>query len=169
MKTAVLILLAALTALCSCTRISGVRYAEFVDIPSGGIPSGWVYDFNPADADSTLCTSGPLDVILVLRYARDCASRQVILDIEQTSLAQARPDSARVTVSLFGNDGKPLGNGTYGIYEIQDTVARNVSVTDGYQISLSSPLPSSSTAGIKSVGIVLANDTIPLLKRYKIW
>ncbi len=82
--------------------------------------------------------------------------KSVILNLEEFSLSHSKPDSLQASIRLFDNEGKPLGHGSYGVYEMADTIRRGISIPEGYSISVSSPLPMNSTAGINAVGVVLS-------------
>lgn len=158
----VLLLVSVSLALCSCKRWTGVEYSEFVDIPSSGIPQICVYDFSPEFEDSVCREVLPNFLVLSVRYTVNCPSRSIILDIEEMSLTHTIPDSTTVELPLFDEEGKPLGKGNYGIYEVNDTIRKNMKVPEGYTVSVSSPLPPEKTKGIRAVGIILKSD--PLLR-----
>lgn len=140
----------------SCSQISPVRYADFKDVEYGGMPQNWTYDFSPVPADSAEMLTKKFDAIIVVRYTARCPSKSVILNLEEFSLSHSKPDSLQASIMLFDNEGKPLGHGSYGVYEMADTIRRGISIPEGYSISVSSPLPMNSTAGINAVGVVLS-------------
>jgi len=142
----------------ACHNISRIDYSSFVEFPEEGMPQSWEFDFNPTASDSAMVISGHHDIVVVTRYTKACTSRSIILNIEEISFSRAKPDTFSLEIKLFSNEGVPLGKGIYGVYEIADTIRRNVSVDNGYSISLSSPLPREKTVGIKALGIVLPRN-----------
>lgn len=140
---------------CREAAIPKVAYSGFVDMPAEGIPTNWVYEFNATESDSLDVISGTHNVVIIVRYTYDCPSKDLVLYLEETSLAQEKPDSATLKLNLFNGEGRRVGKGGYGIFEIADTIRRNERINDGYTVSVSSPLPENQTSGIKAIGIVV--------------
>lgn len=159
MKYSSFLLAAMIIMLPGCSQIKTADYSGFTNIGNEGMPTDWVYEFSPFSPDSTLNLSGVYDVVITVRYTNNCPSQSVIFNIEQFSLIQDQPDSVRIEIPLFDDEGTPLGKSRYGINEMTDTIRRGYRIPEGYTLSLSSPLPTEATAGIKSVGLVLANQT----------
>lgn len=147
--------------LSSCLQNRGIEYSSFVDIGSGGIPSGWEFEFNPVPADSASIGHTLFDIILVVRYSAACRPRDLPLNLEFISLAGETPDSLALRIPLFNDDNEPLGKGIYSIYETSDTILRNVAIPEGYTISLSSPVETNQTEGIMAIGIVASRAGTP--------
>lgn len=139
----------------ACAEISDTDYSSFADIPAEGMPQGWEFVFNPTQSDSAAILSGHHDVVVVARYTNECHSRSISLDIEEISFSNPTPATTRVEIDLFGDDGRPLGTGVYGVYEIADTIHRQIEIADGYSIAVSSPLQFTQTRGMKAIGIVI--------------
>lgn len=143
----------------ACSQFSPVKYSHFENIGYDGLPEHMALDFSPIPNDSDNLSSEKFDAVLILRYTNKCPSRNVILNIEEFSLAHSIPDSMQTSVALFDPDGNPLGRGNYGVFEIADTLHKRISIPEGYTISVSSPLPQSATKGINAIGIVLSRST----------
>lgn len=141
-----------------CGPIKVADYSGFTAIGPAGMPTGWEYEFFPEEADSLLDLSIPYDVIVAVRYTNRCASRSVILNIEEFSLNQEHPDSTISDIHLFDEEGQPLGQGNYGIFEVTDTIRKAYRVPEGYTLSVSTPLPSSATVGIRAIGLILSDS-----------
>lgn len=139
----------------SCDRLPSVRYSDFAVFPESGIPQNWQFDFNTAANDSSSFSPGKYNAVIVVRYTPECPSQSLILNLEEISLSHEAPDSTTFEIRLFDKEGKPLGKGAYGLYEISDTLHRGFSVPDGYILSFHSPLPEEKTVGIKAVGLVI--------------
>lgn len=149
-------------AACSCDRIPAAsewlpqaEYSKFADIPESGIPRNWEYVFCATESDSAALLKGSHNAVVVVRYTYSCPSQSIVLNLEEMSFSHTKPDSLTVRIPLFSKSGKPLGKGTYGIFEISDTIHKDFAVPDGYTVSVSSPVPDEKTVGIKSVGIVI--------------
>ncbi len=143
-----------------CRHIDSVGYSNFVTFDKEGIPQGWEFDFSPMERDSAALISTPHDAVVVVRYTNTCPSRSIILDIEELSLVSDKPDSLRVEIPLFDKEGIPLGRGNFGIFEVTDTIHRNMKVPEGYVISVSSPLPTNLTEGVNAIGLILSRPRV---------
>ncbi len=153
------LLAAMIIVLPGCSQIKTADYSGFTNIGNEGMPTNWVYELSPFSPDSTLTLPGVYDVVIAVRYTNNCPSQSVIFNIEQFSLAHEQPDSARIEIPLFDKEGVALGKTRYGINEMTDTIRRGYRIPEGYTLSLSSPLPTEATAGIKAVGLVLVDKT----------
>lgn len=142
--------------LSACVEITPVEYSQFDTFKTNGIPMGWVADFSPHPADSADLDKGLFDVVLTVRFNSRSRSRNIVLDVEEYSLSHPAPDSTRLDITLFSDNGKPLGNGNLGLFEITDTLRRAVPIHEGYMISISTPLSPEETVGINAIGISLA-------------
>lgn len=140
----------------ACSFLPSVFFSRFVSIGPDGMPTDWQYVFSPTDSLDSAALSSNVDVILALRYSPDCKVRHITLSVEEISLESEQPDTVEVSFDLFSSKGRPLGRGVYGIYEITDTIRRDAPLPQGYVISVSSRLPRGVTAGIKQLGVVVA-------------
>lgn len=146
-----------LSAGCGKTNLPEVDYSRFYMIPEEGIPQNWVYEFNPTQSDSLSVISKAHNIVIVVRYTYECASEEVVLNLEEMSLDNQKPDSTELRLRLFDKKGNPAGRRGYGIFEVSDTIRRNFRIGDGYALSVSSPIPDEQTRGIKAIGIVLVD------------
>lgn len=144
--------------LSACDRLPEVNYSGFADIPSEGMPEGWSYQFCPTEKDSLPLIQENHNAVIVVRYSAQCPSKSIFLNLEENSFSHSSPDSLSVEIPLFSKNGKPLGKGVYGVFEISDTIHRDFKVPDGYQLTVSSPVPSEHTKGIKAVGLVITKN-----------
>ncbi len=141
----------------SCLHTENIVYSEFRNIGEEGIPEDWEYEFSPFPSDSSMAINGRFDLILAIRYTEECKAREVAMNIEEFSLGQERPDTLNATLQLFNEFEEPLGKGIYTVYEITDTIRRNIKIVDGYSVSVSSPVPMEKTKGINAIGIILSH------------
>lgn len=144
--------------LTSCSGLSHVDYSEFENFSPEGIPQGWVAEFNPYPLDSVMAGKNLYDVILTVRYNGRCSSREIILDLEETSLEKMTPDSLRLSLPLFSEAGKSLGKGNLGLYELTDTIRRAIHIPEGYTVAVTTPLSSEQTVGINAVGVKIVES-----------
>ncbi|MDE6298116.1 MAG: gliding motility lipoprotein GldH, partial [Muribaculaceae bacterium] len=142
----------------SCSGLSHVDYSEFDNFSPEGIPPGWVAEFNPYPHDSLLAGSNLYDVVVMVRYNGRCSSREVIIDLEETSLDKMTPDSLRISMPLFNQGGKSLGKGNLGLYELTDTIRRGFHIPEGYTVAVTTPLSSEQTVGINAIGVKLVES-----------
>ncbi|MDE6007967.1 MAG: hypothetical protein K2G90_02040 [Muribaculaceae bacterium] len=142
--------------LSACVEITHVEYSQFDTFKTKGIPLGWVADFSPHPADSAELDRSLYDVVLTIRFNSRSRSRNIVLDIEEYSLSHPAPDSTRLDLTLFSDNGKPLGNGNLGLFEITDTLRHGVPIHEGYSVSISTPLSPEETVGINAIGISLS-------------
>lgn len=150
-----LLLFALPSALRGCGDIRTPDYSEYTHIPPEGIPQGWEFEFNPIGSDSASLVDGRHEVVVALRYTNRSRTRNLILNVEEMSLWHETPDTLTLTIPLFDSNGRPLGKGNYGVYEIADTIRKNMKVPPGYSIALSSPLSDSVTSGISDIGVIV--------------
>lgn len=146
-----------MVTLAACVYLPTVHYSQFVSIPAEGMPKDWQFTFSPADSIDSIARQIPVNVIVAVRYAGRCRARNIVLNVEEMALDFEHPDSSAISLQLFTDDGRPLGRGVYGVYEISDTLRRNFIIPEGYFISISSPLPTDMTRGINDLGIVVGN------------
>lgn len=142
-----------LLMLASCGDRHEVLYSHFVDIPPSGMPRDWVYTLL-SPADSLRLPDTPVDVVVTVRYNHSCPLKRLPLAVEAFPMDT---DTLRQPVfELFDREGRPLGHGTYGIYQVSDTIMAAVNLPEGLTVLTANPLPSASTGGIVSLGITVS-------------
>ena len=143
----------------SCGRLDRVEYSDFRDIEAEGWDPLRYLEFFPWPVDSTRAAYASYDLILYVRYTGRCTLRQLPLLVESESLAgigSEKPDTLHVNVELYTAGGNKKGKGPYTIYEVLDTLARDIRVTPGYTVTISNLLDAGSTQGVRSVGLILS-------------
>lgn len=161
MRTLLSFLISLTLVASGCNRINIADYSTYVGMPTDGMPTDMNFELAPESIDTILDLTKPYDVIVAVRYTNSCPSKNVIFNIEEFSLNQECPDSLRMELSLFNNEGRPIGKNMYGIIEITDTLHKDFRIPQGYSFSLSSPLPPSSTIGIKAIGLIFVDHNKP--------
>ena len=132
-----------------------MEYSKFYDFGSDGWNPAECLEFNPWPADSVMNVGDKYDLILSLRYSGKCRLSRLPIRIEQVSLSLS-PDTTFLEIPLTTEKGTRRGKGSYTIYEVSDTIARNITLTEGYTITLFNPLDAQSTSGITNIGLILS-------------
>lgn len=141
-----------------CGRVDNVVYSEFADFGSEGWDPVECLEFHPWPSDSIVERGAGYDVVVCVRYSGKCQLKQLPLQIESMSLRQAAPDTLRLAVPLYGDDGRRRGKGPYTVFEVSDTIARSVPLPTGYTLTLFNPLSAQATRGITNLGIILSRS-----------
>lgn len=149
------LLIALPAALKGCDDLRTPDFSEYTHIPPRGIPQGWEFEFNPMVSDSISLAEGRHDVVVAVRYTNRSRARNVIIKVEEMSFWHDSSDTLTLTIPLFDYNGRPLGKGNFGVYELADTIRRDMKIPPGYTVSISSPLPDSITAGISDLGVII--------------
>lgn len=157
MKIAPLFLIGCLSLLTACSGHDVVCFSHFYEFTPDGIPTDFEYLFSPLCPDTAVTAARPVDKVLVVRYNINCRSKSIILNFEETSLVGDSISSFSKEVRLFDDTGHPLGRGNYGIFELSDTLSRDITLPPGYTLTVSSPLPKKSTSGVEAIGLVISH------------
>lgn len=138
----------------SCSN--DVAYSHFESTDS----KGWnrhdekLFTLVPTDTAAHECVSGIYDVLLVVRYADFYPYSKLHIAVERASLSVA-PLTDTIALTLADDYGRWIGSGNSGIYEIADTIYKNLRIDEGYQITLSHAMHEDVLVGVNDVGIVL--------------
>ena len=149
-----LLYLSAIAVLASCNRAEKVAYSDFVAFGEDGWDPLCVVGFTPYPADSLAPPGERFDLILTLRYSPRDLSQSIPLEITEED-ENGITDTERITIKLCDDKGEPLGKKGIALYEISDTLRRNISLPDGYALSVSSLSPPENTLCLRNLGITL--------------
>lgn len=116
---------------------------------------GWCAVFDPLESDTSWAGAEDADILLVVRYNLGCSAREALLDVEYASPQFDTIQSQSARLTLFNADGRPAGNGVYGLYELTDTLMAGTDVPKYWTLTLSTPLTAAGNRGLKSVGVVI--------------
>lgn len=144
-----------LSFLDSCGKNDYPVYSEFATINESGIPQNAIISFSPEESDTTLSFNGLYDAVIVVRYTKKVTSDTIFLNLEEFSAKTQVPDSSQLNIPLFDDKGNPRGRGTYGVFEIRDTIHHAIPIPEGYSALFSSPVETAYTKGIKSIGFLI--------------
>lgn len=147
-----------MTGVAGCGDIQKVRYSCFYSLPESGWNPEMSLEYTPWPTDSILNEGDRFDVVVCVRYSRDARPQGLDMTLSSFTLADEKPDTVPLSFTLFSPAGKPLGKGGYGVYEVTDTVARGIALSEGYNITLLSRADAASTAGVSDIGVILLNS-----------
>lgn len=142
----------------SCRRVDNVVYSEFANFDNEGWDPVCVLPFSPWPMDSILTHADRFDLILTLRYAPNYPSSEIPLEISEEDENGVFATN-RLTVRLRDKNGKPRGRKSLYLYEISDTLRRDMQLSDGYVVNIATLSPPSNTQGLRNLGLTLALTT----------
>lgn len=142
----------------SCRRVDNVVYSEFANFDNEGWDPVCVLPFSPWPMDSILTHADRFDLILTLRYAPNYPSSEIPLEISEEDENGVFATN-RLTVRLRDKNGKPRGRKSLYLYEISDTLHRDMQLSDGYVVNIATLSPPSNTQGLRNLGLTLALTT----------
>ena len=147
-------LIISIILLVACRRVESVVWSSYSEIP----PEGWdpihVLGFSPWPEDSVVRPQDRYSLVLSLRFP----SRRTIPPL---SIVVRQEDNTRflradtLVIHPVPPATSPFGQGAYGVYETSDTIARGITLSDGYLVELQNLSPSEDTAGLIDVGLTL--------------
>lgn len=141
----------------ACTEINNVEYSKFYDFGNKGWSPDECLEYMPWPGDSVVDGGRRYDLVLCLRYSAKCKLSRLPIRMEQVSLSMS-PDTTLLEIPLITEAGYRRGKGSYTIYEISDTIARNIALSDGYTVTLFNSLDAVATEGITNIGIILSSS-----------
>lgn len=156
--TFMIILSGMITLFGSCRRVDNVVYSEFANFDNEGWDPVCVLPFSPWPMDSILTHADRFDLILTLRYAPNYPSSEIPLEISEEDENGVFATN-RLTVRLRDKNGKPRGRKSLYLYEISDTLHRDMQLSDGYVVNIATLSPPSNTQGLRNLGLTLALTT----------
>lgn len=142
----------------SCRRVDNVVYSEFANFDNEGWDPVCMLPFSPWPMDSILTHADRFDLILTLRYAPNYPSSEIPLEISEEDENGVFATN-RLTVRLRDKNGKPRGRKSLYLYEISDTLHRDMQLSDGYVVNIATLSPPSNTQGLRNLGLTLALTT----------
>lgn len=157
-STFLIILSGMMTLFGSCRRVDNVVYSEFANFDNEGWDPVCVLPFSPWPMDSVLNPADRFDLILTLRYAPNHPSSEIPLEISEEDENGVFATN-RLTVRLREKNGKPRGRKSLYLYEISDTLRRDMQLSDGYVVNIATLSPPSNTQGLRNLGLTLALTT----------
>lgn len=153
-----------LAAMSGCRRVNEVVWADFKDIPAEGWDPIYVMGFDPWPCDSVNRPGDRYDLTLTVRYSARKRQTPLRLIVRQMS-EEALISSDTLTLDIIPPAVHPGGNGAYGVFEFSDTVARNLTLPDGYFVELQSLSPPRPDSGLINIGLSLSSTEKTPLSR----
>lgn len=148
-------LISVLLTATGCIRLSPVEWSEFASVDPAGWSPMMSAEFTPVPPDSVYPWPGHYDVVVCLRYKADAPQSMLTLTITEECDTSSVPYSRMHEIYLFNESRKPLGRGSYAVYEVADTLHRDFVPPPGYTVTCSLPEGSPSPQGIIDVGVLL--------------
>ena len=138
-----------------CRRVENTVWAEFCDIPSDGWDPIHIYSLQPWPVDSVVNPGDRFDIALACRFLTGNHPRHLHLAYS-LSLYDSILRSDTLTLDLLPPRKRPGGYGSYGVYEVIDTVIRDIELIPGTPLDLRNLTTREQTAGILEVGARLS-------------
>lgn len=136
-------------AAASCSHLPPAPAAsQYVELARPWMPGG-VVEFTPQLFDSLESRRHPFDLQVSVRYTRNCQADEIVMVIEEMSLDNGVSEPDTVVVPLFSPEGKPLGKGSYNVFERSVTLHEGFPLPEGYTFSVTPVMP---VNGVISVG-----------------
>ncbi|MDE5877050.1 MAG: gliding motility lipoprotein GldH [Muribaculaceae bacterium] len=139
----------------ACTRLSPVEWSEFASVDPAGWSPMMSAEFTPLPPDSVYPWPGVYDVVVCLRYKADAPQSVLTLTISEECDTSDVPSTRMQEIYLFNELHKPMGRGSYAVYEVTDTLHRRFSPPPGYTVTCSLPEGSPSPRGVIDIGLLL--------------
>lgn len=138
-----------------CRRVENTVWAEFCNIPADGWDPIHVYSLQPWPIDSIVHPEDRFDIALGCRFRTGDHPRFLHLSYS-LSLEDSILKSDTVTLELLPPPNRPGGHGAYAVYEVIDTVMRNIELHPGTTLDLRNLTNPAQTAGILEIGARLS-------------
>lgn len=122
--------------------------SQYVELAQPWLPGG-VVEFTPQLYGSLESRRQPFDLLLSVRYTRNCQANEIVMVIEEMSLDNGVSEPDTVVVPLFSPSGTPLGKGAYNVFEQSVALHDDYPLPDGYTFSVTPAMP---VRGVISVG-----------------
>lgn len=146
----------ALGLLDSCT--GDTLYSSFAEIPRDGWKEGQYCRFHTCGFDSVFVNIHPnCDIILTVRHTGDVQYQELWLEVLQSPQdLRAIPDTLRIP--LKGKDGRWRGHSSKGLYELSDTLAKDVSIPGCYSMLIGPAMGNEPVEGILDMGLTITSS-----------
>lgn len=139
--------------MCSCINRGNVSYSSFQNIPS----DNWNYldgrQFEPFVEDSTL-HSGYYDVVLCIRHNSSYPYHQLWIEYETPDNNGAMKTDT-IALKITDNAGRFIGIGRYDLYEVTDTLLKNIQLHKNWSLGVRPIMNNKSVTGVNKIGLIL--------------
>lgn len=137
--------------LSSCINSDDIVYTDFQSVDEDGWVNNQYIEFQ---LDSVVNQQADVDVLLVVRYSEGYDYELLCLVNEEiVSTCDVKTDT--IEIKLADSDGRLIGRGQNGLYEVVDTLHRNLRINDYYSLSLAHGMREKSIKGINDIGIII--------------
>lgn len=163
-KRVLIVILTVFTLLLpGCRRVEGVVWSSYTEIPKEGWDPIHVLGFSPWPEDSVCNPSDRYSLVLSLRFPSRQTLPPITLVVNQED-NERTISSDTIVVHPSAPSVNPFGQGSYGVYETADTIARGLKLSEGYLVELQTLSPQEDTAGLMNVGLTLSIDGVATKK-----
>lgn len=126
-------------------------YSNFIEFGNQGMMRNTQYDFFPFDSIDVDTINKLFDFNLEVRFNERCRIQSLPLLLEYRIKANEDIMEKNISLILFTPSGKPVGSGSYGLYEVSVPLLDSIAYSDAFFISVSTP--ENNTDGIISLGV----------------
>lgn len=134
-----------------CHEVKEPVWTHFCNLPT----SGWnVLDgveFRPFEKDSI--PTGEYTAVIAVRHTDAYRYTRLWLELEQATDRGLVTDT--VGVKIAAPDGRFLGSGPFGLYEVTDTLPARIKVTPDWQMSVRHVMKENEIEGINNIGLIM--------------
>lgn len=150
-------IIGAATLLGSCRRVDRTVFASFVDIGETGWDPVNVIGFNPWPLDSVSTPSDRYGLSVIVRFDPATAPSGLPLFVRlEDENGEIATDTLRIV--LKDDDGHPRGRKSLVLSEVAHEIRRDLSLTDGFSVELTTLLPADMTRGITNIGVKMTEE-----------
>ena len=148
---AIYIIAAFCLILSSCVNSDNIIYSNFKSIDVDGWSNSQYLEFQ---LDSIADGGVVVDVLLVVRHSENYDFESLCLVKEEViSNCDVRTDT--IEIRLADSEGRLMGRGHNGLYEVVDTLHSSVKIEDNYLLSISHGMREKLIVGVNDIGIII--------------
>lgn len=137
--------------LSGCVNSDNVVYTKFKSLSNQEWHKGQYLEF---DLDSVADEDSNYDVLLVVRHNDTYKYNSMCVVVEEFVQGESETTDS-IDIKMANEDGRWVGRGQYGLYEVIDTLKRGDRLSKRYLISVCHGMRCVTVEGVSDVGIVV--------------
>lgn len=137
--------------LSGCLNSDNILYTNFQSVDEDGWMNNQYIEFQ---LDSVVNQQTDVDVLLVVRYSEDYDYESLCL-VKEEIISNYDVKTDTIEIRLADSDGRLIGRGQNGLYEVVDTLHRSLRINDYYSLSLAHGMREKLIEGINDIGIII--------------
>ena len=137
--------------LSSCVNSDGIVYSSFKSVDSDGWADNQYLEFQ---LDSVADQQAEVEVLLVVRYSEDYDYESLCL-VKEEIISNFDVKTDTIEIRLADSDGRLIGRGQNGLYEVVDTLHDRLKIKDYYSLSLAHGMREKLIEGINDIGVII--------------